>query len=432
MNDEAVQPILLVGYSMAWQNALAQHGLEGCFIFIEEPDVVRKRDVVAQVDCAGVSFQLIPWEYQVPAAADRFYLAHPDLAPAAIVPVIEYGVPFAARLAERYGVPGGGLGAAELLRNKHLLRQVTAEAGILNPQSCRVSSAEDVRGFMRQCRRSVVLKPANRQASIGTQVIHRISDVTRAWRECIEQDEGVVVPDRPMALEMLVEEYVHGDEFSVEVIVREGEPLFANVTAKLLFPGARPVEMGHLVPADVPDKLSERLRADTRRVLASVGFSTGYAHCEWIVSNGLPYLVECAGRMPGDYIVPLIDRSWGIDTLTLFLAVMRGEALASTPPSQARAGAAIRYLEAEPGTVVRVSGVQAARELAGVLDAEVSVAPGDHTASVRSSWDRAGLVIAEANDASAAMQLATEAAAMITIEVAEELVETRQTSLAAA
>ncbi len=418
MTEPAVRPIVLVGYSGAWQHALAAHDPAGRYVFVEEPDVIRKRSLDAEIDGAGRAFELTAWEYQLPAAADRFYLAHRGLVPAAVIPVIEYGVPFAARLAERYGRPGAGFGAAQLLRNKHLLRVASSTAGVANPRSVPVSSPDEVRAFMTSCGRSVIVKPANRQASIGTQAVDRVQDVEAVWAECIEQDEGVVVPDRPMPLEMLVEEFVEGTEFSVEMIVRDGRPVFANVTQKLLFPGPKPVEMGHMVPAPLPTRELKLLCGETRRVLDAVGFDTGYVHCEWIVSRGLPHLVECAGRMPGDFIVPLIDRAWGVDSLALFLAVMRGEPLGVEPPDAARCGAAIRYFAAEPGEVVSVSGVEAARAARGVLEAEVGVAPGDRTHVVASSWDRAGMVIAEAGDSAAAMERALAATALIRVDIA--------------
>ena len=37
-----------------------------------------------------------------------------------------------------------------------------------------------------------------------------------------------------------------------EMIVRDGTPLFGNITAKALYPGPRPIELGHSVPADLP------------------------------------------------------------------------------------------------------------------------------------------------------------------------------------
>src|SRR5581483_7293543 len=94
-----------------------------------------------------------------------------DLRPAAVIPFAEYGVPFAARLAERCRVPGAGYGAARLLRDKHRQRQVTAAAGIPNPESVPVAGPDEVRKFMTDIGGPVVLKPANRQGAVGTKIL---------------------------------------------------------------------------------------------------------------------------------------------------------------------------------------------------------------------------------------------------------------------
>ena len=132
--------------------------------------------------------------------------------------------------------------------------------------------------------------------------------------------------------------------------------------------------------------------------------------------TGSCHLVECAGRMPGDFIVPLIDRAWGIDSLALILDVMRGEAIDQELPREPRGGAAIRYLHALPGQVSEITGLDDARRVSGVVDAHVTVGSGDSVSALRSSWDRTGFVIAHAARADAAMCLAAKAAAMIKIE----------------
>lgn len=411
------QTILLVGYSMAWQQVIGTYRAGDAVTFVEEPDVVRKRDVHASLATADPACELVEWEYQRPGAADRFHLAHRDLRPVAIVPVLEYAVPFAARLAERYGVPGAGACAAELLCDKHLLRQVAAEAGIPNPRSQAVDGPDDVFEFMREHGGPVVLKPANRQASVGTRVLRELGEVKAAWQECVSQDEGIFVPDRPRPLRMLVEQFVEGDEFSVELIVRDGESLFCNVTGKLLFPGTRPVEQAHTVPASIPPALTALLCEETLRVLDATGFCTGFVHCEWIVSGGVPHLVECAGRMPGDSIVPLIMRAWQADVVEWFLTVMRGDALEQIPPTQAPGGSAAWFLHVPPGEVVDVRGLEQARAMEGVTSAEVSVQPGDRTFELRSSWDRVGHVLTAAASADAALELARHAADAIAIDV---------------
>ncbi|WP_367130227.1 ATP-grasp domain-containing protein [Saccharothrix sp. HUAS TT1] len=390
---------------------------DGSMILVDEPDVIRKRDIGAKMAGAPMLRELIPWEYQLPGAADEFYNAHPDLDPAYVVPLLEYATPFAARLAERYGRPGATTGAAQLLRDKELLRRVTRAAGVANPASTAVDSPDDVRAFMAAHPGRVVLKPANRQASLGTKVLHDPAEVDAAWRECVEgQDEGLLVPDRVMPLRMLVEAFVSGHEYSVEMLVRDGVPLFTNITEKTLFPGPRPIELGHVVPADVADDTAALLTGGTEAVLRAVGFGTGIAHCEWILSDGVPHLVECAGRFPGDGITWLIDEAYRFPLAERYYEIMRGEEPGALP-SRAERAASVRFLQSEPGEVVSVTGVEEASAMPGVLHASVSVSPGESVRELRSSWDRAGSVTVVAGTPGEAAKLAEAAAETIKVEV---------------
>ena len=52
-----------------------------------------------------------------------------------------------------------------------------------------------------------------------------------------------------MILKVLVEEYVEGPEFSVEVFLDDGIPRYASVTEKHKGPLPYFVELGHVVPS---------------------------------------------------------------------------------------------------------------------------------------------------------------------------------------
>jgi hypothetical protein len=408
-------PVVIVGYVAVTIPFIEAFQPAGSVIYVEEPDVVRKRDARDRLAGVGYVRDLIEWEYHLPGKADEFYAAHPGLAPVAIVPAIEYAVPFAARLAERYGLPGASLGAALILRDKALLRQVSAAAGIANPASVRVQGPQDVRDFLRDHPGAAVLKPANRQASLGVRVVRDPAEVAAAWEECLVQDEGILVPDRPMELVMLAEEFVAGDEYSVEMLVRGGEPLFTNVTAKVLYPGPYPVEQAHVVPADIPGALRELLGAQTARLLAAIGFGDGVVHCEWIVSGDVLTLVECAGRMPGDGILDLIEAAYPLEFMRSYFAVLKGEQPPELPV-RARGGAAVRFLAPGAGTVVSVTGVEEAEKAEGVLLVHCTV-PGATFGGLRNSWDRGGIVMARADSPAQAHRLAGAAAGMVRIEM---------------
>jgi len=414
--DGNCRPVILLGYSMAWLNALATFMPERSVVVVEEPEVVVKRGIRTQLGKSPMLRQLIEWEYHLDGMADAFVNAHPALGPSAVIPVVEYSVPFAARLAERYGVPGATYGAARLLRDKGLLRAVTSAAGIPNPRSVAVEGPDDVRAFMAEVAGPVVLKPANRQASVGTMLVYDPAEVDTSWQECVDdQEEGVFFPDRPVPVRMLAERLLRGEEYSVEMTVRGGSPVFGAVTRKFLFDGPRPVERGHLHPADIDDVLRTRLLADTARVLDAVGMDTGFAHCEWIVESGVPHLVECAGRLPGDYIMDIIEAAWQWGLFRQYCTLMRGEPL-EEPPAAASGYAAVWMAHAAAGEVESVDGVEEAEAVAGVQRCMVSVEPGGRTNELRSSWDRVVAVISEGSTPAAALAAAQRAVDLITIK----------------
>jgi biotin carboxylase len=412
MSDVLSGPVLVVGFTVHLQAALAAFLPENSVIFVEEPDVIRKRDVGGELALLPSTKEVMPWEYQLPGAAERFYLEHAGLRPAAVIPGAEYAVPFAARLAERYNLPGAGFGAALILRDKKLLRSVTASGSVRNPLSVDATSKDDVHAFLARHAGPVILKPANRQGSVGTKVISDQSEVDEAWAGCLEQDEGKMVPDREIPVRMLVEQFVTGREYSVEMLVRDGVPLFANVTAKMLFSGPYPVELGHIVPANIPEELRQRLVTCTDQVIQATGFATGIVHCEWIVADE-PYLVECAGRVPGDTIDKLIGAAWGFDLLRAYVDLMRGGR--PVPPESPDGTAAVWFLHPQPGRVLRVAGVDQALARPGVLFGEVSAKSGTVVRALRTSWDRIGYVAAVAGDERAALRAARSAADMITV-----------------
>jgi biotin carboxylase len=410
-DDDA--PVLLVGFTLILSAALEAVLPAGSVIVLEEPDVLRKRDVATKAAAFGCIREVIPVEYQLPAAADRFAAAHPDLSASAVLPGLEYAVPFAARLAERFALPGAGFGAARLLRDKHLLRQVSAAAGIANPVSRPVADLAELAAFAAEHGFPVVLKPANRQGSLGVEVIRTVEQLPGAWRRAQDQDEGVMVPDRGFPVRMLAETFLDGPELSVEMFVRAGRPLFGNVTGKLVHPGTHPVELGHQVPAACGERDAYALVGATEALIRAIGFGTGIVHCEWILVDGRPHLVECAGRLPGDGIMDLIAAAYGFSPYRTLVRLLRGARVRF--PAGPRRGAAVWFLTAEPGCVARIDGVERAGALPGVFEVDMDVDVGATVSPVRSSGDRVGCVSAVGSDAVAALEAARFAATTIQV-----------------
>ena len=410
--------VIVVGYAPAWRQAAGKHHRDGTTIFVEEPSAAVRLGTAQDLKAARSPCRLVEFGYQHDGAAARFHEEFRNLAPVAVVPGVEYAVPFAAELAELFGVPGAGVGAARSLRDKWLLRQALAGGPVANPLSRPVSGPAEIRAMMAECQTPVILKPANRQGAVGTQILRDPADAEGAWTACVEEDQLADAPQDALPVRMLVEQFIEGLEYSVELLLREGETLFANLTQKYLYAGARPVEQGRFVPADVTATLRDRLVSETELVLRTVGFRTGFVHCEWIVRAGTPYLVECAGRIPGDWIIGLIDLAWGIDITGDYLAVMSGATPRRPLPAEPFGGSAIWFMSAPPGTVTAIGDVPAARAAPGVLSVEILVSPGDVTRAPRCGRDRTGFVVAAGLTGRDALRLAQRATDMVDFQVA--------------
>ncbi|MEU6067449.1 ATP-grasp domain-containing protein [Streptomyces sp. NPDC047082] len=406
--------VVFVGYNAAYLRAIDGSVPDRSVVVIEEPDIIRKRelqDAAARFDCLD---RIVPASYQQSAEALDLVAELTAARPvAAVVPGLEYAVPATAALAEKLGLPGATETAAQALRDKVRLREASGAGGVRNPRWREVHGPADILEFAGDG--PVVVKPANRQASVGVQLLDSVDakGAAQAWERTSSAAEYEQVPDRQLAWRFLAEERLQGPEYSVEALVQGGEIIFENITAKTVISGRYPVELGHLLPAPLGQDTQHAFETAMRALVAALGFETGILHAEWILTESGPTLVECAGRCPGDYLIDLIDLAYGTRIRLTLIALLAGRPI--TLPRSARQTSAIRFLAAEPGTVTEVTGVNTAQELPGIQLAEVDVEAGQEVRPWASSWDRAGHVIATGPDANTTRQRVLDADAAIRI-----------------
>ncbi|MGF7235765.1 MAG: ATP-grasp domain-containing protein [Frankia sp.] len=386
-------------------------------VVLEDPDVARRRDVESVTDLACLAEVRLARYHQQLECVDVAVEALGDEPVQAVLPGVEYAVVGAAALADRWGLPGASPAAAALLTDKLRLRGAAQAGGLRNPEWIQVHSVGDVRDFA--AGGPVVLKPANRHASLGVQLLGPDDDLAAAWETTVGARDAMMLPDHDLDWRYLAERIVVGHEYSVEALVQKGTVRFANVTDKLTAGGRYPVELGHVVPAALPLARQESLREATARLVDAVGFGDGILHAEWMVDDEPePVLIECAARIPGDSIVDLIDLSYGFRLVRAMTSILSG--LEPELPDRAHRASTIRFLSAPAGRVTAVTGLEEARAVRGVVGVTTSVALGDSVGALRSSWDRVGHVIATGPDPQAAAERATTAAERVAVVTAPD------------
>ena len=216
---------------------------------------------------------------------------------AGVCTIREHFVTQAALIADFLNLPGPGLRAGHVCRNK-LLQRIYLEDW--SPPFITLSPAATRIGFESY---PAVLKPTGRQASSGVVAVGSDDEVLRE------------LPSYGAHEQLLLETLVAGDEFSVESLVQGGEIVFRNATSKRTnhSHSKQFVELAHTLPApDVPEGRLTRLYEANRDVIGRLGFQDGVSHAEFkITPDSQVFLMEVAARNPGDGIMPLYQLATG-------------------------------------------------------------------------------------------------------------------------
>ncbi|MQM25459.1 ATP-grasp domain-containing protein [Glycomyces albidus] len=335
-----------------------------------------------------------------------WYSALPEvLAAGEVHGVVAFGEPHvtaAALIADELGLPGPGLRAAAVSQDKALQRSLFARHGIAQPAALAPSDL-DTAAMWAASRYPVIAKPADGTGSRGVRLV---ADETglRDWHAA-----NAGAP-------FLVEQYLEGPEYSLECVVQGGRLVWAEPTRKTTTEPPFYVELGHTVPAGLPDPGPARALAAA--VAGAMGMRDGLMHLEFRLEDSGPHLMEVAVRTPGDRIFELHALAHGTDLFAAAIKVALGE---DPGIRRTRSGAAaIRFPAAEPGVVTRIEGVPATRRLPEVADLEIDVAPGDRVHPTRSSRDRVAAVLLTAPDTDALERAVKTAADLLHIRTAPE------------
>ena len=284
--------------------------------------------------------------------------------------------------------------------NKHLMREAFEKYGAPSPKSILTKDEEDAWAiFCEQFTTNAILKPSRNSGSRGIAKVEK-SITKEAFVELYRR-----ALDESRDHSVLIEQFIEGPEFSVEVIVWQGEPYVLAVTDKKTTEAPYFVELGHNQPSVYPGDIQQKLKDGAIAGIKALGLSNCAAHCELKVQDGEAYLMEIGARMGGDFIsTELTHLSSGIDMVAATINVVLGIEPDLTP-SEPKHGVCIRYFTPKPGKLMAIDGEEVLKD-ACVYDAELYHKVGDIIPEVKSSLDRSGHVIVTATTVKDAIKFA--------------------------
>lgn len=322
-----------------------------------------------------------------------------------IHPCSEVSMAVMGRINDELGLSGISREQAICATNKHLMRKAFEKGNAPSPKSILAQDAEDAWSRLQnEFDTDAILKPSRNSGSRGIAKVSRNmdkGDFIRAYDEALSESRDHSV---------LIEQFIEGPEFSIEMIVWQGEIHVLTVTDKKTTGAPHFVELGHNQPSCFSDAEVETLKAAAVAGVRALGVNNCACHAEAKLMNGKAYLMEVGARLGGDFIsTELTHLSTGIDMVAAAIDV----ALGVEPDLSAKEepkGVCIRYFCPKPGKLVSISNTEVLNN-PHVYLWEIYPKEGDVIPAVTSSLCRSGHVIV------------TEKTPQKAIELAERLIE---------
>lgn len=220
-------------------------------------------------------------------------------------------------VAEGLGLTGNAVKHTEIQTNKYAMRKALSAAGISCPKFALADTASDIEKLLAGFTFPVIVKPTDRSGSRNIAKLDSIEGVAQAV---------AAAGASSFEKKAIIEEYITGDEYSMETISFGGTHHFLAVTKKYTTGAPRFIETGHKQPSGLSDAVLERARTTVFKALDALHVENSAGHAEFRVDeNGNVRIIEIGARMGGDCIgSDLVYLSTGNDFIKMVIDVACG------------------------------------------------------------------------------------------------------------
>lgn len=212
----------------------------------------------------------------------------------------------AAKIREALGIPGMSAETVLGFRDKSIMKERIAKAGLRVPYAFRCKTEKEIRAAAERIGFPVIIKPISGAGSADT---YRVNNTVEL--------EQTILRVRHVQ-ELSVEEFVDGREFTYDTVCVDGFPRYENVAEYLPRPLiARSNEWISPVIITVRNLKQAHLRKGIelgRGVLKALNMGDGFTHMEWyLTAKGEVVFGEIGCRPGGAHLVDQMNYTSDID-----------------------------------------------------------------------------------------------------------------------
>ncbi|WP_391206834.1 ATP-grasp domain-containing protein [Psychrobacillus sp. L4] len=310
-------------------------------------------------------------------------------------------VSYASRIAKQFGLEQISVDSLNLMEDKIKVREKLANLPI-TPFYKVFHCADSPKEFEKNSKAffPLIVKPP---ISNGSKDVLLVNSV-----EMLE-DAIILLQKKHPKSSLLIEEYLPGPQFLIEIIVYNSEITLVGVIEQKVIYNGRFIVIGYKFPAKVNTNEYKNLYRSISSIVEQTGLTTGSCHIEMKLVQGEWKLIEINPRMSGGAMNRIIEEGTGINLIKEIIKMYLGEepTLIETRKQYVYA----RYLTIESrGKLLKVTGKELALMHDGVKYVYIKPLKGKILTNPYSMGNRYACIIAASESDEKAEAIALAAA----------------------
>ena len=290
-----------------------------------------------------------------------------------------------ARIAEKYGFPFYSVETAQWSTDKYQMKERFDIGDIPHAQGRLISQAEDADGLAFP----VIVKPRDNSGSRGVKLCNNKEELKESIKEALENSKLDSV---------LVEEFIEGQEYSIESLHHDGKSEVIQFTEKKTTEFPYNVELGHIQPANISNENKQKIRNIIEKIGRALNFVNCPSHTELKINERGIFVIETSPRLGGDYITStLTPLSTGVNLEDELLKMAMGEAINPVPKAIQYSG--VHFFAFKEGSIIKhVPNEDLIKGWSHVIDFSFTLKEGDKVNRITSSLNRYGHITLTASN----------------------------------
>lgn len=291
-----------------------------------------------------------------------------------------------ARVAEKYGFPFYSIETAQWSTDKYQMKQRFLEGGVPCARGRLIAKAEEADDLYYP----LIVKPRDNSGSRGVKLCRNKEELQEAMLEALQYSHLDTV---------LVEEYIEGQEYSIEGLHYEGKSEVIQFTEKTTTEFPYNVELAHKQPANLTEEQKNDIRELVSKIANCMHFENCPSHTELKINERGIFIIETSPRLGGDYITStLVPLSTGINIEDQLLNIALGEKV-DTQTGRVDKASGVCFFCLPEGVVKSIDPqINDITTWPGVYGFELKLKEGDEVHQITSSLNRYGEFIVEAKN----------------------------------